>query len=353
MFFAYASLPMHVMQQHAAPFGFRSRARSYAPGIVVSLVLHILCTAAAYTAMRMHAGTVLPRSEVFSVTIEGGEKLGGISQVPKETPGKKKPLPNVHDLAAGEEALELEKQPDKQIEKKLTEPSVVEDPEKLLAEKKAKEAAEAEKQRRALDAEKKAADKKKTEEEAQKKATEKKAAEEQAQKDKQEEEAKRNAAEAEAKKNEQAEKAAREKKLQQAIRNAAKGAGSSAASLYKGESANAGGEGFGAAALGGKGMGGGTLASVEFIAYKNELERRVKAAWRWLPSPQLLKAQALVKILPDGAIQDVRIVVSSGNSNFDESVTRAIYKASPLPPAPPTLYEKFREVSFSFDSRES
>ena len=121
---------------------------------------------------------------------------------------------------------------------------------------------------------------------------------------------------------------------------------------YSGESANAGGSGFGAANLGGKGMGGGTLASAEFIAYMNALEHHIKSNWRWgLPTPRVLRAQVLIFILPNGVVKSANISASSGNQKFDDSVLRAVHKASPVPPASPKLYQRFREVRITFDSQ--
>lgn len=303
----------------------RSDNTSYILGFFASLFGHIAGAIIALTVMNVAAARASKAPpQIFSVTLEGGEKLGGITQVPSDDPGKKRPLPNVKELESAPPP-ETKKETAPPAEKKLDEPSVVEDPAKLLAEKKAKE-------QKLLD-EKKAAEEKK-------KLEEKKKADEEKKKKEEEEEAQQKA---EAKRKED-ERIARDKQLKAAVRNFA--------SVYKGESANAGGEGFGAAALGGKGMGGGTLASAAFIAYRNALERHIKAGWRWLPGPETYEAQVIVSIMPDGVVSGVRFVASSGNSNFDESVERAVTKSSPVPQPPPDLYEQFKEVRITFNSHD-
>ena len=43
------------------------------------------------------------------------------------------------------------------------------------------------------------------------------------------------------------------------------------------------------------------------------------------------KVRCLVKLLPTGEVQSVRVTQSSGNAEYDEAVVRAIWKSSPLP----------------------
>ena len=208
-----------------------------------------------------------------------------------------------------------EKVEEKLPEKKLTEPSVVDDPEKILAAKKLEEE------------KKKAEQEKKIQEEKEKKEKEKKAKEE-AEKLKQQEDQKKKEEEDKKKAEEDKKKAEEDKKRERAQRD--KQLADSLKKLknqYEGESADAGGKGFGAAALGGKGMGGGTLTSLEKLGYSNTLQRHVKQGWHWLGSTEKLTARVQVQILQNGQIQDVHIIQSSGNGNFDDSVVRAVFKA--------------------------
>lgn len=97
-------------------------------------------------------------------------------------------------------------------------------------------------------------------------------------------------------------------------------------------------------------MGGGTLASAEKLAYQNALLAHVKGGWRWLGGTEVLITKVEAKILQDGRVQDVSVIQSSGNRNFDDSAVRAVFKASPVPPAPAHLYaEFFATVTFTFD----
>jgi colicin import membrane protein len=41
--------------------------------------------------------------------------------------------------------------------------------------------------------------------------------------------------------------------------------------------------------------------------------------------------RCLVKLLPTGEVQSVRVTQSSGNAAYDEAVVRGIWKSSPLP----------------------
>ncbi len=295
---------------------------SFYIGIVTSLLCHVVLATIAILILENAAATATKPAEVFSVTIEGGMNLGGISQTPKEgakkilTPDQtetEKPDPKSEPAEEPEKATPPQEEP--KPEKQITEPSAIE--EKKEQEKKAKQ----EKEKKAKEEKEKL--KLKEKEEKEKKAEEKK----------KEDEAKKK------------ERAARDKRLSDTLRRLK--------NQYEGESADAGGKKeFGAAALGGKGMGGGELASLEKIGYYNALKNHVKQGWHWLNSADKLVAKVEVSILPDGRIQNVNIVQKSGNANFDDSVVRAVFKASPVPPAPANLYQEFRDVVFTFDSAE-
>ena len=318
-----------------------SQGVKFATGVVTSFVFHFFLGIIVILVLQNSADNANSANQVFSVTLESGVNLGGIGQAP--TPGAKKVLtPDQNqDSQPPEEKAEKkttpetakEKQPEKSTpppeekpEKPLTQPSLVEDQEKILREKKLKEEKE-----------------KKLQEEKRKEELEKK------EKEKEDKEKKRKEDE---KKEIEREKAAKEKervdrnkRLDEALKKVT--------NQYEGESTNAGGKGFGAGALGGKGMGGGTLTSIEKFAYQNELQRFVKSGWIWMGGTEKLVARVRVKILQSGQLQDVRIEQSSGNRNFDDSVIRAVNKASPVPPPPPGIYEDFKDVVFTFDSKEA
>ena len=292
--------------------------RSFYFGVLASFLGHLFGAVAMIVYVESASARDRRPQEVFTVTLEGGDRLGGLNQVPKEEDLKKKQV-IPHQVEQSESEKEEKVEPPTP-EKKLESPTAVEDPAKAIEEKKLQEKKESEKK-------KKEADLKKAEEDKKKKA---------------EEEKKKKADESKKKEEDKKAKAEREKKLNEAIQ--------AAANRYKGESYNAGGQGFGAAATGGKGMGGGTLQSLEIIAYRNELERHIKQGWRWLPGANPLEAVVLITVLPTGVVQDARIVSSSNDSRFDDSALRAVYKASPVPAAPESLYSQFREVRITFNS---
>jgi len=106
------------------------------------------------------------------------------------------------------------------------------------------------------------------------------------------------------------------------------------------------------------GIGGGSQGTVrlppELLDYFRKLEEAVRDAWV-LPESVARDAGKLVVTLrivieKDGRVSDSRIERSSGNVYFDESVRRAIRKASPLPVPPEQLRggEDHYEVGFRF-----
>jgi TolA protein len=106
------------------------------------------------------------------------------------------------------------------------------------------------------------------------------------------------------------------------------------------------------------GAGGGAQGTVrlspELSDYFRRLEERVRSSWV-LPGALVRDAAKLVVELrivieKDGRVSAERIERGSGNSYFDDSVLRAIRKASPLPVPPEQLRggEDHYEVGFRF-----
>ncbi|MGQ0618789.1 MAG: cell envelope integrity protein TolA [Panacagrimonas sp.] len=75
---------------------------------------------------------------------------------------------------------------------------------------------------------------------------------------------------------------------------------------------------------------------------------------RWLRPPGLppgLRCKVRIEILPNGEVISVKIVQSSGNPSFDNSVENAVYKSSPLPlPEDPKAFERVLEPTFTPES---
>ncbi len=314
-------------------------------GVFLSFVVHLLFFIASFLALERAKDNSAQASQVFTVTLEGGQKIGGITQVPKKgknelkvgSKKEDKSKAGIKDTEIKEKKIKNKAKSELEFKKKIAKAKEVKKKElkkKELAKKKLaakKKAEKAEKAKKLL---------KKKKEEAKKKLEAKKLSDKKKLDKEKLAQAKKRKAERE--KNREL----REKRLAEIARKVR-------ANVYDGESTNAGGQGFGAAKLGGNGMGGGALASAEKVAYANALQQHVKSGWRWLAARDKLRALVLVEILPDGRIRSVEIAQSSGNKNFDDSILRAVKKANPVPAAPATIYNDFRTVRFWFDSSES
>ena len=110
----------------------------------------------------------------------------------------------------------------------------------------------------------------------------------------------------------------------------------------------------GRGAAGGSGGQGTVRLSPELLDYFRRLEEKVRSSWV-LPGTMVRNAAKLVVELrivieKDGRVSEDRIERGSGNLYFDESVQRAIRKASPLPVPPEQLRggEDHYEVGFRF-----
>jgi colicin import membrane protein len=72
---------------------------------------------------------------------------------------------------------------------------------------------------------------------------------------------------------------------------------------------------------------------------------------RWILPENIdpgLSSQFSIRLAPTGAVLDVRLTRSSGDSLLDRSAQAAIYKASPLPvPSDATTFNMFREISLT------
>lgn len=102
------------------------------------------------------------------------------------------------------------------------------------------------------------------------------------------------------------------------------------------------------------GAAGAGRVSPETLAYFRELDERIRSQWTVPdlapPDSRNLIVQIRIMIEMDGKASNVRMEKSSGNSYFDDSVLRAIRKASPLPVPPEQLRgtEDHYEVGFRF-----
>lgn len=92
----------------------------------------------------------------------------------------------------------------------------------------------------------------------------------------------------------------------------------------------------------------------ETLAYFRELDERIRSNWTLtelaLSDSRNLIVQIRITIERDGKVSNVRMEKTSGNHYFDDSVLRAIHKASPLPVPPEQLRgtEDHYEIGFRF-----
>ncbi len=109
------------------------------------------------------------------------------------------------------------------------------------------------------------------------------------------------------------------------------------------------GEGLGAQSLGKGGVGGeGVLKSVEYIRYINYMQATLKGNWAWAGPKRSLKALVRFGVKENGEIVGVKIIQTSGDPLYDESVIRAVKKSSPLTAPPENHRKDFADVEYSF-----
>jgi len=134
-------------------------------------------------------------------------------------------------------------------------------------------------------------------------------------------------------------------RLKQKHKNGSRGNGGSSNGGGSNQNGNGAGDGNGSGQGQGRGSGSGfggwggrlNLAAIEF--YKsNIIPDRINRNWalseHLLERRFGLKAILVIKIMPDGRIEDAQFEQQSGDRYFDDSVLRAVMKSNPLP-APP------------------
>jgi TonB family protein len=83
--------------------------------------------------------------------------------------------------------------------------------------------------------------------------------------------------------------------------------------------------------------------------YKARLEQTLKANWKKPLMNKKLATSVHFTILDSGKINDLKIVKSSGNSEFDKSVLNAIYDSVPFPKFPPQYTSDKLGVLYTFE----
>ena len=83
--------------------------------------------------------------------------------------------------------------------------------------------------------------------------------------------------------------------------------------------------------------------------YVSELQARIERAWNRPPTARTgLKCTVFVSQVPGGTVTDVRLGECNGDAAVRQSITSAVYRASPLPAPPdPSLFERNLQLVFS------
>lgn len=87
----------------------------------------------------------------------------------------------------------------------------------------------------------------------------------------------------------------------------------------------------------------------EVNKYKAMIVNAISRQWI-LPdnADNSLSSQFRIRLAPDGAVLEVSLIRSSGDTILDRSAQTAIYKASPLPvPTDPATFDLFRDISLT------
>lgn len=111
-------------------------------------------------------------------------------------------------------------------------------------------------------------------------------------------------------------------------------------------------EGEGAAAIGSGGSGGGIVKGVDFIIYYNQMRRVIRERWTWVGKRSDLEVTVRFGIQESGEVVGLKIDKSSGDPSYDDSVFRAIRRASPLPPPPESYRKDFMDVELTFRPKD-
>ncbi len=81
----------------------------------------------------------------------------------------------------------------------------------------------------------------------------------------------------------------------------------------------------------------------EFLLYYETIRKRIKDAWSFPGANNDLTTEVLFAIGPSGELNGVKVLESSRDTAFDDSVVRAIRRAAPFPPPPEKYRSQFEQ----------
>ncbi len=104
-----------------------------------------------------------------------------------------------------------------------------------------------------------------------------------------------------------------------------------------------------------QGRGGSAVMGIPMRLYRLEVEALIKSHWAYpvaLEGSKDLEAKVIVKAKANGAVIKTRLVTSSGEGIFDQSVLKAVERSDPLPPFPETYRKSYEEFEINFNLKE-
>jgi colicin import membrane protein len=298
-------------------------------------LLHVICMWAVF----VFATMTVPKAPLYpSYTVElvGGEKLGGGGAEVEPAP-KRKSVPEPKPAPEVKETKKRESKKLKEESAKLAKANKQKEEMEALALAKAKKEEE---ERQAL-----ALVKAKREEEERQAALAKKKEEEEKQRRAEEE--------AQAQKVREKLKELREKRIDEALAEAKRRSEAERQRQQKAPATGTVASGkIGAAAPGVGGTGGGIYKGIEFVRYYNEMRQRIKDSWTWVGKRIDLEVTVRFGIQGNGEITGLKLVRGSSDPSYDDSVLRAVRKASPLSPPPDSYRKDFMDVELTFRPKD-
>jgi TonB family protein len=81
----------------------------------------------------------------------------------------------------------------------------------------------------------------------------------------------------------------------------------------------------------------------EFLLYYETIRKRIKDAWSFPGANNDLSTEVLFAIGQNGELNGVKVLESSRDAAFDDSVVRAIRRAAPFPPPPEKYRSQFEQ----------
>lgn len=89
-------------------------------------------------------------------------------------------------------------------------------------------------------------------------------------------------------------------------------------------------------------------AEKEFMDYYERMVSLLKRRWIWIGGKSGRQVTVRFGVLENGEIVALQTVRPSGDVSYDESVMKAIRRASPLPPPPARYRKEFMDVELTF-----